>query len=43
LLIRPSVQISVNLVVSNQRPAPAITLDVIPLGFAWVSHDISPV
>jgi hypothetical protein len=37
MLISPSVLRSSNLVISNQRPALAITLDVMLLGFAWVS------
>jgi len=41
MLISPSVPRSSNLVVSNQRPALTITLDVMLLGFVWVSQDIS--
>jgi hypothetical protein len=41
MLIRPSAPRSSNLVVSNQRPALAITVDAMLLGFVWVSQDIS--
>jgi hypothetical protein len=39
MLISPSVLGSSILVVSNQRPALAITIESMLLGFAWVSHD----
>jgi hypothetical protein len=43
MLISPSVLGSSILVVSNQRPALAITIESMLLGFAWVSQDISAV
>jgi hypothetical protein len=41
MLISPSVLRTSNLVISNQRPTLAITVDAMLVGFAWVSQDIS--
>src|SRR5262245_43313549 len=43
MLISLSAQRSSNVVVSNQRPTLAIAVDVMPLGFAWVSQCIPAV